>query len=324
MLAEPEIIFAIRPENVRGIMGPLPGNASNPPAHLEWAFVKHPMSANASQEDWFWAREIHPPEHGQADSPARVFGHYSVRDKEGHRNVWAWIHLGSDGQTLDSLQPKHASDFAVIDSKQRPVFVPIDLQNLSTASLAAEPLMLQTGSFEQTERALLADASLSADVRRAAIDCARAMNSNWRWLGNQAEAMATKDGATDADFERALALARECVRIHEERCFSPEGCFPGWYALNHLVVVQYHAGRYADALSTIAKCESVWAGCINGKNPNCIDAAYKAMAHYRLGDTEKARSELERAKTLLAEHPPAVAGAAAEVAQARALIAWNP
>lgn len=302
---EPHLMFAIRPTNVQGVLAPLRGDAAHPPAHVEWAFAcEMPVDIRDRQLGFGLRYAILPPDKDRSEAIGKLAMIRSFNPKEGRKDLWGWGHLDEEGKLLEPLEFERtlAADERWMEN---PEFVPIDLNHVSAAAAAAEPLMVLTGSFEETERLLRADQLLSSDSREAAIEVARAMSMNWRWLGDQAERMAKKEGAVEADFEMAAAIAHEGVRIHQERCPSPETCLAGWYSRNSLAVVQFKAGQYADSLQTFTECELIWAVCHNGNvRGNAFDIAYMAMAHHRLGHQYKARAELDRAIMILKEHPP--------------------
>jgi uncharacterized protein HemY len=66
--------------------------------------------------------------------------------------------------------------------------------------------------------------------------------------------------------------------------------------LNTLGVVQYRAGRYAEAITTLE--QSLAAG--RGQS-DAFDLYFMAMAHHRLGHREEARACYERAVRWLGE-----------------------
>jgi hypothetical protein len=102
---------------------------------------------------------------------------------------------------------------------------------------------------------------------------------------NYAWALATGPEST-RDARRALALARRAVEL------APN---VGIY-LNTLGVVQYRAGRYAEAVTTLEKNLAAGKGQFAA-----FDLFFQAMAHHRLGHRDEARACFDRAVRWVSE-----------------------
>jgi serine/threonine protein kinase/WD40 repeat protein/tetratricopeptide (TPR) repeat protein len=116
------------------------------------------------------------------------------------------------------------------------------------------------------------------------------------------------------DLDRALALAQRAVDLA-----AGEGNH-----LNTKGVVQYRAGRYAEAVGTLEKSLAAGKGASDG-----FDLFFLAMARYRLGCVAEARADFDRAVKWRRDHPnPAQPGWSVDLdafqAEARALLDAPP
>jgi tetratricopeptide (TPR) repeat protein len=82
------------------------------------------------------------------------------------------------------------------------------------------------------------------------------------------------------DLDRALTLSRRALAV------DPVG---GTMHLNTLGVVQYRAGQYDEAIATLERSLASGTGLSDG-----FDLFFLAMAHHRLGHTQKARACFDR------------------------------
>jgi WD40 repeat protein/serine/threonine protein kinase len=143
--------------------------------------------------------------------------------------------------------------------------------------LFAIPLL----KHEVLER-LRTDHVLSEELRRQAL----ALAEEWRFTGflNEASwAVASRPGQDPAAYRRALLQAEEIRR------FDPKG----FDLLNGLGVVQYRVGEYQKAVDTLTECDKRRTSQPESVS-DPIDLAFLAMAHYQLGQVEKAQDYLSR------------------------------
>jgi hypothetical protein len=105
----------------------------------------------------------------------------------------------------------------------------------------------------------------------------------------------------------ALAKTAEAVRVAPDcaECFRVLG------------VAQYRAGKWEDALASLARSTSL--DETHG-TPAPVDLAFTAMAHFKLGHTDEARSVLASLERLIAEDEASGKQAEAFAWEARTLI----
>jgi tetratricopeptide (TPR) repeat protein len=89
-------------------------------------------------------------------------------------------------------------------------------------------------------------------------------------------------GERPAQFLRALRLAEAACRTDPNNRDI----------LNTLGVAQYRAGQYRSALTALARSDELNSKEPRGSDPG--DLAFLAMAHFRLGELEKANAALGR------------------------------
>jgi WD domain, G-beta repeat len=124
--------------------------------------------------------------------------------------------------------------------------------------------------------------TLSEDVRQSALVLAENWRPNPYTLNEESWTVVRKPGAEASAHRLALRQAEEACLLAPE-----EGVF-----LNTLGVAQYRAGQYVAAIETLGQSERFNAARFQGSNP--ADLAFLAMAHYRLGQKEKAQDHLSR------------------------------
>jgi tetratricopeptide (TPR) repeat protein len=105
------------------------------------------------------------------------------------------------------------------------------------------------------------------------------------------------------EWDRALALARRAVALAPQQQVS----------LNTLGVVQYRAGRYAEAIVTLEQSLAAGRGRFDA-----FDLFFLALAHHRMGHRAEARSCFDRGVLWLGEHRNLDARSAQELAAFRA------
>jgi dipeptidyl aminopeptidase/acylaminoacyl peptidase len=67
--------------------------------------------------------------------------------------------------------------------------------------------------------------------------------------------------------------------------------------LNTLGAAQFRCGMYEEAIETLLRSDALYVETGGGEQP--ANAAFIAMAHYKLGRTERARAELDRMRELM-------------------------
>ena len=133
-----------------------------------------------------------------------------------------------------------------------------------------------------------ADESLSNAVRETAIAAAEQLPQPGADRFNEKSwNIAKEKDASAEDYRRAVRWAEEGVRL------APSN--PG--ILNTLGVAQYRVGACRDALETLKRSDEAHSSLREGGYPS--DVAFLAMASHRAGETDAARSYLERLRTLM-------------------------
>jgi eukaryotic-like serine/threonine-protein kinase len=166
----------------------------------------------------------------------------------------------------------------------------------------------------ETLAALHRDASLTASLRKAALDLAEQYPEDAERL-NKASwlIVASPDGSAEA-YRRALLLAEEACRLVPNH---------GFY-LNTLGVAQYRVGEFAAARDTLLRAEPLNAARFK-KKPIPADLAFLAMARHKLGETTQAQDDLGRLRQIMKESPWASnAEAEAFLREAAELIEGRP
>jgi len=135
----------------------------------------------------------------------------------------------------------------------------------------------------ETVHHLQADKVLDPDLRAAAVRYVQARGDSPSDLNTQSRNIVKSSAGSVADYRKALKMAEAAARIMP------------WDLdiLNTLGVAQYRAQNYADALATLQRCEN------KRTNPAAEDLAFLAMAHFKLGHAEQARSVLDKLRTVM-------------------------
>ena len=130
---------------------------------------------------------------------------------------------------------------------------------------------------------LQADKELDPDLRAAAVRYVQARGDSPSELNTRSRDMVKSPAGSLEDYRKALKMAEAAARI------TP------WDLdiLNTLGVAQYRAQDYADALATLERCEN------KRTKPAAKDLALIAMAHFKLGHAEQARSALDQVRRIM-------------------------
>jgi tetratricopeptide (TPR) repeat protein len=120
------------------------------------------------------------------------------------------------------------------------------------------------------------------EVRQQALALAEARRQDPMVLNEASWAVVRKPSADASAYRLALRQAEEACRL------APDN----GDLINTLGVAQYRAGQYQPAVETLAQSERLNAKRFQGSIPS--DLAFLAMAHHRLGQTEKALDYLNR------------------------------
>jgi WD40 repeat protein/serine/threonine protein kinase len=134
---------------------------------------------------------------------------------------------------------------------------------------------------------LRSDTTLSDEVRQLALQLAREEEDNPGRLGGAAWDLVKAPGQDTAALRRALRWAEAACRLEPK-----DG-----ETLNTVAVVHYRLGNYQQALTTLARAETLNAAHFDGPHP--CDLAVRALIQIRLGQLEPARAKLARVRELL-------------------------
>jgi WD40 repeat protein/serine/threonine protein kinase len=128
--------------------------------------------------------------------------------------------------------------------------------------------------------------ALRDEVRKNAAALADRWRAEANILNDASWAVVRKPGADSSACRLALRQAEEACRL------APDN----GGILNTLGVAQYRAGQYLEAVKTLTQSDRLHTVREAGSLP--VDLAFLAMAHYRLGQTEKAHEYLNRVREL--------------------------
>jgi tetratricopeptide (TPR) repeat protein len=134
---------------------------------------------------------------------------------------------------------------------------------------------------------LQADATLSEEVRRLALQFAQTRGEDWLLLNNTAWAVVEAAGGAPETYRLALHRAERACELDPENGFF----------LNTLGVAQYRVGEYQKALDTLTRSDKINSAKREGSLP--ADHAFLALAHYQLGHTREAQAHFERLRELM-------------------------
>jgi Protein kinase domain len=140
------------------------------------------------------------------------------------------------------------------------------------------------------EDRLRQDASLSAEVRSAALSKAAQLVEDSSDLNRASWSIAARSNAEKDEYRRALRWAEAAVRNRPENSTF----------VSTLGVLQYRNGLYTEAIATLMRSHEANRNSETGPEPS--DPAFLAMAHHALGESDKAREYL-RQLTGLCEQP---------------------
>jgi tetratricopeptide (TPR) repeat protein len=134
------------------------------------------------------------------------------------------------------------------------------------------------------------EAMLDEALRQAALAAAEQFRPNPVRLAQASRLMVHRSHAGAAAYRRALLQAQEACRL-----VVGNGFF-----LNTLGVAQYRVGQYQVAVETLMQADQLNTAQFKLSYPG--DLAFLAMAHYQLGQKDKALSALKRLRQVMT-HP---------------------
>jgi hypothetical protein len=134
---------------------------------------------------------------------------------------------------------------------------------------------------------LLADETLSEPVRRRALTLAEKISESAGRLNAVSWSVVSQPGAAPEVYRLALEQAETACRLEPDN-----GAL-----LNTLGVAQYRAGQYREAVATLTESDRINSGGQLGPQP--ADLAFRALAHHRLGERDRASADLGRLRALM-------------------------
>jgi serine/threonine protein kinase/WD40 repeat protein len=150
-----------------------------------------------------------------------------------------------------------------------------------------DQLLAEYFTWSNVVKQLESDDSISREVRDEAIRLARARDD-----GNLAQELnesswetVSVPGREHSEYERALRQAQAACAVQKNALI-----------LNTLGVAYYRAGRFEDALATLADADRLNTGLYS----RATDLLFMAMAHHQAGRSEKARDLLAQGRPLFA------------------------
>jgi WD40 repeat protein/predicted Ser/Thr protein kinase len=225
--------------------------------------------------------------------------------------IW-WF--GKRADELGSGDPQWPLLLAVWDARPWTTEREIEREKLRAAQearLVVTSLLAQSALRPEVFDDIKKNPSLSPEVRRRALEIAEQhlhdpslLNAAaWRgvaWGGDvtvicglllgQAETVAfgyAMVGVSNIRYELPLWQAKTACRL------APDD---GEY-WNTLGILQYGAGKYQEALATLERADKLNSRSKRGRQP--ADLAFLAMSHFKLGQKEKAQTELAELRQLM-------------------------
>ncbi|HUE72287.1 MAG TPA: protein kinase [Pirellulaceae bacterium] len=182
--------------------------------------------------------------------------------------------LESEGRLEEAEQAFRAAD--VVQEKLRAGFPAVREYQVEWGETLASLAKLKGVAGKWDEAREYLDRALRADAKRGSI------YNNYAW------SLLTVSSHTEEDGRRALEFAQKAVELEAS----------AGYAWNTLGVAFYRAGRWNDAIEALQKSRDL------GNAHESYDAFFLAMAHWQLGDKEKAVSQYDQAVRWMDENQP--------------------
>jgi hypothetical protein len=309
---DPAMVVALEPSNARGVLFPLAGDRDHPPAAPRWIIALRPAQVGKlSHPD---IQSLDAPDEGRADAIGKL--HLRARPPGASLTTpltWFSAHLNPEGRPLEPIVADNRG--GTLDFEDSLVRID-DIPRRQRAASLVEPLLRGGATPEQAHAAA---AQEDPSLAPFAAESAQAMLGNWRWLNNASgDIVEHPQGHSEADFARALEWSRQAERIHKEHCPDSDHCVAGWFATNTLGIALYRAGFFQEAFDVLSRWE-----LNNPHDPRPEDLAFMAIAQFKLGNREQARSLLARAIAALRDadrRPGGVGDATGPVEEARQLL----
>jgi eukaryotic-like serine/threonine-protein kinase len=134
---------------------------------------------------------------------------------------------------------------------------------------------------------LLADKTLSEPVRRRALALAEQIPESAFVLNGVSWSVVSRPGAAPEAYRLALEQAETACRLEPDNGAG----------LNTLGVAQYRAGQYREAVATLTESDRINSEGELGSQAS--DLAFRALAHHRLGEQDRAHADLGRLRALM-------------------------
>jgi WD40 repeat protein len=199
-----------------------------------------------------------------------------LRSLQEHGGLGAGVGFNPDGTLLAC--GSRSGNIVIYDA--RPLTPQLRAQLV--ALTLVDDLCAQWPLQSQVLEAIQRTSGLTAAERRIALRLAHHHPDDPENLNKASWEIARKAVAAPERYREALRWAEAACRLK-----------PGESSyLNALGVAQYRAGRYQDALNTLTRAEPLNAKQYEGSHP--ADLAFQAMAHYQLGEKDKAAAALAR------------------------------
>ena len=134
---------------------------------------------------------------------------------------------------------------------------------------------------------LLADKTIGETVRTRALNLAEQIPESAPILNNVSWSVVFKPGAAAEAYRLALEQAETAHELEPDNLDF----------LNTLGVAQYRAGNHREAVATLTESDRMRSQGELDRQP--ADLAFRALAHHRLGERDKARADLARLRELM-------------------------
>jgi WD40 repeat protein/serine/threonine protein kinase len=200
---------------------------------------------------------------------------------KGHADYVLSVAFSPDGKRLASAS--RDGTVKVWDARPWTRELRLEQEGRTLLSSLRERLGLRAEVIRQIEK----DSSLRPEVRRQALDMAQRWREDPEGLNRSSWQVAAHADSAPESYALALRQAEAACQLEPENDSY----------LNTLGVAQYRVGKYQEALGTLKRSDKLNSASRPARQPT--DVAFLAMAHFKLGQKEKAQALLGELRQLM-------------------------